>query len=72
MTKRMFKLMAGTAMVLSPAEVFAQQFEADPNAIIVTAQRRDQVVTEVPIAIDVIEGDDLRERGAVSLIDVAQ
>lgn len=51
----------------------AQQFVSDSkDEIVVTAQKREQAVTDVPIAIDVVSGDDLRQRGASSLIDVAQ
>ena len=52
--------------------VNAQQRPVVIEEIIVTAQKREQAVTDVPIAIDVLTGDGLRERGAASLIDIAQ
>ncbi len=52
--------------------VQAQQFRPDLEEIVVTAQKREQAVTDISIAIDVLDGDELRQRGATSLIDIAQ
>ena len=38
--------------------------------IVVTSQKREQAVTDIGIAIDVVTGERLRETGAASLIDV--
>ena len=60
------------AIIVATTSAHAQQFQSDRDTIIVTAQKREQAVTDVPIAIDVVDGDSLRQRGASSLIDVAQ
>ena len=40
--------------------------------VIVTAQKREQSLYEIGIAIDAFSGEQLRERGAISLIDIGQ
>ncbi len=60
------------ALLLVAMSAQGQQFSSDLEEIIVTAQKREQAVTDVPIAIDVIDGAGLRQRGASSLIDIAQ
>ncbi len=40
--------------------------------IIVTAQKREQLISDIGVAVDVISGEILRESGASSLIDVAR
>ena len=80
MTKSMLRLGVSWLAMLSPA-AWAQ--DAVPTGsgqgetfvmeqIVVTAQKREQVITDVPIAIDVVGGEEMRYRGATSLIDVAQ
>ena len=59
------------AIIAAASSAHAQQFQSD-DVVVVTAQKREQAVTDVPIAIDVVDGDSLRQRGASSLIDVAQ
>jgi len=61
---------AALFMLADPAE--AQVGELVIEEIIVTAQKREQALSDVGIAIDVVAGDLLRESGAASLIDVAQ
>ncbi len=67
-------IMAGT--VAMPAAVFAQE-EAQPQAsssgfgeIIVTAQRREEKLQDVPIAITAMSADSLRERGVTQMQDL--
>lgn len=50
----------------------AEPSDADPSTIIVTAQRRDQSLQEVPIAITVVDGESIRQTGANQLPDIAQ
>ena len=50
----------------------AQAVGTTIEEITVTAQKREQALTDIGIAIDVVPGVRLREAGAFSLIDVAQ
>ena len=73
MIKKNLKIAAAhAALAVGLGTAQAQQFQSDRDTILVTAQKREQAVTDVPIAIDVVSGDALRQRGASSLIDVAQ
>lgn len=44
--------------------------EASPNVIVVTAQKREQVLIDVPISITAISGDTLERRGASTIEDL--
>ena len=73
MTKLLFLHVVSAALFLSisiPAQ--AQSDGLVLEEIVVTAQKREQILTDIGIAIDVISGDTLRESGATSLIDVAR
>ncbi len=66
--KRQSAAVAVLAWTLTaPAAVWAQQADAEADAtsdeIIVTAERRDQSVLDVPVSIVAVSGDTLRERG---------
>lgn len=64
-----------TALLLASAPVpaFAQPEEgAWGNEIVVTAQRREQSLTEVPISISVLTGAQVVESGASSTLDLAR
>lgn len=50
----------------------AQESTVVLEEIVVTAQKREESLADVGIAVDVVSGDRLREAGAVSLIDVAR
>ncbi len=63
-------LTVGLAGFLAPTAVLAQGPDLVIEEIIVTAQKREQSVSDVGIAIDVVSGDRIREAGAVSLIDL--
>jgi outer membrane receptor protein involved in Fe transport len=52
---------------LDPGVVFAQALEE----VIVTAQRREQTLQEVPISINVVSGDNLRRQGFSNIEDFA-
>ena len=76
-----FSLFAGTAIIaiaaLAPVQAQAQQAapadaapEAAPTEIVVTAQNRTQKLNDVPIAINVISGDDLKKVGFSNLNDI--
>ena len=60
-------LMAGAAHAQTAA---ASRANDDPE-IVVTAQKRSEKLTEVPLAMSVIQAADLAKRGAASLADIA-
>ena len=77
-----FKRKAGIVLALSlaasPAALLAQDalplVEAeseDSSIIIVTAQKREQAVQDVPISISVVSGDQMQQSGASQLADYA-
>ncbi len=55
------------ASVITPAKLQAQGLEE----IIVTAQRREQSLTEVPISIEAISGDKILQQGYRDMIDLS-
>ncbi len=55
-----------------PAHAQEAAEEADPNVIIVTAQNRSQNVNDVPIAINVVTGEQLQQAGFSNLNDVGK
>ena len=66
-------LLAGCAIIAVAAPAYAQQAaEADDavKEIVVTAQNRTQKVNDVPIAINVISGEDLKKAGFSTLNDI--
>ncbi len=69
------KLLVFSALAIHLA--FANSALAQPSAgvleeIIVTAQKREESLAELGIAVDVVSGERLQEAGAVSLIDVGR
>src|SRR4051794_5794494 len=75
-------LLGGTCLVAVSAPAFAQntsattasgqpagQEQADPNAIVVTAQKRTQRLLDVPQSISVISGESLDKQHALRLSD---
>ena len=76
--KRAIFLGMGSTMAMTACPVFAQDVivqgdegteDAAPDMIIVTAQKRDENLQDVPISISVVGGDALRQSGASQLID---
>ncbi|KUR70824.1 TonB-dependent receptor [Novosphingobium fuchskuhlense] len=68
-------LLAGSAVMAMAAPAHAQQAaqaaaDASTTEIVVTAQNRTQKLNDVPIAINVISGDDLKKAGFSDLNDV--
>lgn len=59
-------------ILAAATSVSAQEVGTPIEEITVTAQKREQALTDIGIAIDVVTGERLREGGASSLIDVAQ
>lgn len=59
------------AAIAQPAVVFAQDGSLSLDEIVVTAQRREQSLQEVPIAIEVFSGDEIRKQGFRDLDDLA-
>lgn len=75
MTRRLFTLLASTALL--PAAAQAQSGtqpavadDASSTDIIVTAQRYEQRLQDVPLSISAIGGDELAARGATDLKDL--
>jgi iron complex outermembrane receptor protein len=73
-------LMTGSAALALAAPVQAQDArdtadtaaaEDDGNVIIVSARRRDERLIDVPIAVSSFSGDQLEQRGALDITDVA-
>lgn len=62
--------MAALAIAMPAQAQDAATNEAD-DEIVVTAQKRVQNVQDVPIAISVVDGEELLEQGAASLVDYA-
>jgi iron complex outermembrane recepter protein len=63
----------GTLMIVAGAQFAgAQERPLLLEEIVVTAQKREQALVDVGIAVDVVSGEMLRESGATSLIDVAK
>ncbi len=70
-----FAALAGCTALTVPAISFAQDMvsnEAGYQEIIVTAQRREEKLQQVPLAITAVTGDDLRARGAADLKGLSQ
>jgi iron complex outermembrane receptor protein len=69
-------LTAAAGALLLPAAALAQdatptQSTASGDDIVVTAQKREQNLQDVPISISVVSGDEMKEQGAASLTDYA-
>lgn len=65
-------LTAFPSVALAQDEETAEEEQRGVTTIIVTAQRREQSVQDVPIAISAFDATELRTRGAVTALDVAQ
>ena len=65
-------LLAGACSMALAAPAFAQTADesTESNDIVVTAQNREQSVNDVPIAIDVVGGEELAAAGVGSMNDV--
>ena len=63
-----------TQLVMAPFVVAQESDESDfvLEEIIVTAQKREEALSDVGMAIDVVGGDRIREAGAISLIDLGR
>ncbi len=60
---------AAGALAFSTAAMAQETTVTDETGIVVTAQKREENVQDVPISISVIGGETLREQGAASLVD---
>ena len=72
MRKILLILTAVSIPFLIPDITVAQESTAVLEEIVVTAQKREESLADVGIAVDVISGDRLREAGALSLIEVGR
>jgi len=63
---------AGVAAALHGAVALAAQDDGVLSEVVVTAERREQNLQDVPIAASVFSGDDLDRRGVTELADVQQ
>ncbi|WP_417620210.1 TonB-dependent receptor [Parasphingorhabdus sp.] len=58
------------ASMAASCPVFAQeQAGTNDNIIVVTAQKREQKLQDIPFSISVVSGEELQEQGASSLVD---
>jgi len=81
MTKNTLLASAATIVLLSTGSAYAQQAPAqpqasaeapDPQAIIVTARRRAEDASKVPIAISAFSGEQLVAKGVTNVIDLVK
>lgn len=63
--------MGALAFPLAAHAQTAEETVRDTDEIVVTAQKREQNLQDVPISISVVTGDDLQQQGAASLTDYA-
>lgn len=72
MRKILLVLTAVSIQILVADVTIAQDSAAVLEEIVVTAQKREESLADVGIAVDVVSGDRLREAGALSLIEVGR
>lgn len=76
MNKSMIRrvLLASVCCAATATPVWAQDADdtVDENVIVVTAQNREQNIQDVPIAIDVVGGEELKAAGFGSLNDISK
>ncbi len=72
MGKKLLVLTAFASPLMFAGIALAQQSALVLEEIVVTAQKREETLADVGIAVDVISGDRLREAGALSLIQVGK
>ncbi len=70
--KAFSRILTGVVLLVTAVSTSAQEAGTYLEEIVVTAQKREQTLTDVGIAVDVIGGERLREAGASSLIDVGK
>lgn len=57
---------------LGQAPAYAEEATATLEEIVVSAQKRDESLQEVPISVQVVSGETLQNQGVVSLLDFSQ
>ena len=72
MGKKLFVLAAVTTQLVMADIAFAQESDFVLEEIVVTAQKREESLADVGIAVDVVSGDRIRQAGALSLIDLGR
>jgi len=66
------RIVGGFMILAGPPFAGAQERPLVVEEIVVTAQKREQPLADVGIAVDVVTGERLRENGATMLIDIAK
>jgi len=66
------RIVGGLMILVGPPFAGAQERPLVVEEIVVTAQKREQPLADVGMAVDVVTGERLRESGAAMLIDVAK
>jgi outer membrane receptor protein involved in Fe transport len=69
--RRTFALLLGAVAAFSATGVYAQESSLVIDEIVVTAQKREQSLQDVPISISVISGEKIEEAGIDNLDDLA-
>ena len=72
MEKKLFVLAAVTTQLVMADIAFAQESDFVLEEIVVTAQKREESLADIGIAVDVVSGDRIRQAGALSLIDLGR
>ena len=72
MEKKLFVLAAVTTQLVMADIAFAQESDFVLEEIVVTAQKREESLADVGIAVDVVSGDRIRQAGALSLIELGR
>lgn len=70
MTKNMWLLSGALIAAFTASTAYAQEGASDSDEIIVTAQKREQSIQNVPLAVTAFSGETLQELGVQSMTDV--
>ena len=72
MEKKLLVLTAFTVQLVMADIAVAQESAVVLEEIVVTAQKREESLADIGMAVDVVSGDRIREAGAASLIDLGR
>src|SRR5688572_1778733 len=65
-------MMAASGSAWAQAAPASQASEVELDAIVVTAQKREQNLQEVPVAVSAVSGEQLEARGVAQVTDVVR